>query len=213
MALARASKERAWWQGYDIDATYRTLIGLESAATAISDYQPFSLPGLLQTPDYARAVLRGLAERRSDQEIEDQVSLRVARQQIFDRPEPPYLSFIVDEAAIRRLIGGREVMARQLAVLGDLAERPHVTLQVIDYEAGAHPALPGNFSIVEVEDSAASGIIFVEGHHGDLYLEGLADLKRYRRIFDHLRSIALSPNKSLDVIAAVRDRIRASERH
>ncbi|WP_073254938.1 helix-turn-helix domain-containing protein [Cryptosporangium aurantiacum] len=213
MALARESKERAWWQGYDIDATYRTLIGLESAATAISDYQPFSLPGLLQTPDYARAVLRGMGEKRTEPEIEEQVSLRMARQQILDRDDPPYLSFIIDEAATRRLIGGREVMVRQLGTVLAVAERPNVSVQVIDYEAGAHPALPGNFGIVEIEDSAASGIVFVEGHQGDFYLEGAADLKRYRRIFDQLRSIALSPNKSLEFVAAVRDQIRTPEVH
>ncbi|MFG1920345.1 DUF5753 domain-containing protein [Cryptosporangium sp. NPDC048952] len=213
MSLARASKERAWWQGYDIDATYRTLIGLESAATAISDYQPFAFPGLIQTPDYARAVLLGMGEKKTVQEIDEQVKLRMARQQVVDRPDPPYLSFIIDEAATRRLIGGREVQLRQLDAALAIAERSHVTLQVIDYEAGAHPALPGNFGIVEVEDSAASGIVFVEGHQGDFYLEGSTDLKRYRRIFDQLRSIALSPNKSLEFLAAVRDQIRTPERH
>jgi transcriptional regulator with XRE-family HTH domain len=213
MALARESKERAWWQGYDIDATYRTLIGLESAATAIADYQPIAIPGLLQTPDYARAVLHAMGEVKTEREIEDQVTLRITRQQVLDRPDPPYLSFIVDEAAIRRLVGGREVMTRQLDTILAAAERPQISLQVIDYEAGAHPALTGNFGIVEIEDSAASSIVYVEGHQGDFYLEGTADLKRYRRIFDQLRSIALSPQKSQKFIAAVRDQIRPPEQH
>jgi len=211
MSLARESKERAWWQGYDIGATYRTLIGLESAATAISDYQPTAIPGLLQTTDYARALIRGAGEGRTEQEIEEQVKLRVNRQRILDRDDPPYVSFIIDEAATRRLVGGREVMASQLDALLEAAERPQISLQVLDFEAGAHPGLPGSFGIVEIEESPASSIVFVEGHQGDFYLEGSSDLKRYRRIFDQLRSIALSPKNSLDFIAAVRDRIRPPE--
>lgn len=210
MSLARASKERAWWQGYDIGATYRTLIGLESAATAISDYQPTAIPGLLQTPEYARALIEGAGERRT-QEIDEQVKLRINRQRILDRPDPPYVSFILDEAATRRLVGGREVMANQLDALLAACERPHISLQVLDFEAGAHPGLPGSFGIVEIEESPASSIVFVEGHHGDFYLEGSVDLKRFRRIFDQLRSIALSPKNSVDFIAAVRDRIRPPE--
>ncbi|GAA3387136.1 helix-turn-helix transcriptional regulator [Cryptosporangium minutisporangium] len=211
MALARESKERAWWQGYDIDASYRTLIGLESAATAISDYQPNVVPGLLQTPDYARALIRGAGERRTEQEIEEKVTLRISRQRILDRPEPPYVSFIIDESATRRLVGGREVMVRQLDALLAACERPQIGLQVLDFEAGAHPGLPGSFGIAEIEESPASSIVFVEGHQGDFYLEGSADLKRYRRIFDQLRSIALSPKSSVEFITAVRDQIRASE--
>ncbi|MFI5955749.1 DUF5753 domain-containing protein [Cryptosporangium sp. NPDC051539] len=212
MTLARESKERAWWQGYDIDASYRTIIGLESAATAISDFQPAVVPGLLQTSDYARALLRGAGERRTEQEIEEKVSLRLHRQEILDRPNPPYVSFIIDEAAIRRLIGGREVMAHQLDALLAAAERSQISLQVLDFEAGAHPALPGSFGIAEIEESPASSIVFVEGHQGDFYLEGPADLKRYQRIFDQLRSIALSPKSSLEFIAAVRDEIRSPKR-
>jgi transcriptional regulator with XRE-family HTH domain len=212
LALARESKERAWWQGYDIEPSYRTLIGLESAATAIADYQPFVIPGLLQTPEYARAILRGMEEFRTDQEIDDQVTLRVTRQQIIERPDPPYFSFIVDESAIRRLVGGREVLRRQLDALVASAQRPEVTLQVIDYDAGSHPGIPGNFTIVEIESTATSSIVFVEGHQGDLYLENEADLRRYRRIFDQLRSIALSPRKSIDFIAEVAEQITAAGR-
>ncbi|WP_170323898.1 helix-turn-helix domain-containing protein [Cryptosporangium phraense] len=213
LTLARESKERAWWQGYDIGATYRTLIGLESAATAIAEYQPAVIPGLLQTPDYARALIRGTGERRTEEEIEDQVTLRVTRQRILDRSDPPYVSFILDEAAIRRLIGGRSVLANQLDALLTIAGRSQIGLQVLDFEAGAHPALRGPFGIVEIEESPASSIVFVEGHTGDIYLEGSADLKRYQRMFDQLRSIALSPKNSMDFIAAVRDEIRPPEHH
>lgn len=213
LALARESKEKAWWQAYDIDPTFRTLIGLQSAATAIAEYQPSFVPGLLQTPEYARAILRGMGEFRSDQEIDDQVMLRTTRQQILDRADPPYFSFIVDEAAIRRLVGGREVLRRQLDALLAAAARPRISVQVIDYDAGSHPGLTSNFAIVEIESSAASSIVFVEGNVGDFYLEGNADLKRFRRIFDQLRSIALSPQKSLDFIASARDQIRAPDDH
>lgn len=211
MALARESKERTWWQGYEIDATYRTLIGLESAATAIADYQPIVIPGLLQTPEYARAILHGSDVPRTEQAIDEQVTLRSTRQLILDRPDPPYVSFIIDEAVIHRLVGGRDVMRRQLDALVTATMRPQVSLQVLDYDAGAHPALPGNFTIVEIEGSAAASIVFVEGHQGDFYLEGVADLRRYRRVFDRLRSIALSPQKSLSFIVMARDQIGPPE--
>jgi transcriptional regulator with XRE-family HTH domain len=208
LALTRESKERAWWQGYDIDPTFRTLIGLQSAATAIAEYQPSFIPGLLQTPEYARAILRGMGEFMAEQEIDERVTLRTTRQQILDRADPPYLSFIVDEAAIRRLVGGPEVLRRQLDALLGSIDRPRISVQVIDYSAGAHPGLTSNFAIVEIEGSAASSIVFVEGHQGDFYLEAETDLKRYRRIFDQLRSIALSPQRTGEFIAAVRDQIR-----
>jgi transcriptional regulator with XRE-family HTH domain len=207
LALTRESKERAWWQGYDIDAPYRTFIGLESAASAISEYQPSVIPGLLQIPDYARAIVRGGRELTTEQEIDDRVKLRITRQQILDRDDPPYLSFIIDEAAIRRLVGGADVMRRQLDALYVAADRPRVTLQVIDYEAGPYPGMSSNFDIVEIEGSSASSIVYSESHVGDLYLEGDTDLKRYRRMFDQLRSIALSPQKTQELIAVARGQL------
>ena len=209
LALTRESKERAWWQGYDLDPTFRTLIGLESAATAFAEYQPSFVPGLLQTPEYAREVIRGMGEFRAEQQIDELVTLRTTRQQILERDDPPYLSFIVDEAAIRRRVGGHEVLRRQLDALLVSADRPRISVQVIDYDAGSYPGLTSNFAIVEIEGSAASSIVFVEGHQGDFYLEAEAELKRYRRIFDQLRSIALSPRLSREFIVTVRDQIRA----
>jgi transcriptional regulator with XRE-family HTH domain len=202
MTLARESRQRAWWQQADV--SYGTFIGLEQAAASIIEYSPLPIPGLLQTPAYARALIHGVDFFMSDAEVEAQVSARLTRQNILERDQPPDLSFIIDESALHRRVGGAHVMAEQIDRLLELADRPRITIQVIDYNAGAHPGVASNFQVVSFTDTTASSVVFVEGILGEFYLETDKDLARYRRTFDHLRSVALSPANSLELMAAVR---------
>jgi hypothetical protein len=134
----------------------------------------------------------------SPDQIELQIEAKLTRQRILTRDEPPRFGVVLDEAALHRLVGGRQVMAAQLAKILEVAALPHVTVQVLPYDVGAHPATESNFTILELP--AAPGVVFVEGLIGSTYLERDDDLARYQTIFRELESIALSPQGSLEII-------------
>jgi transcriptional regulator with XRE-family HTH domain len=195
--LATEAKQQAWWQSYDLG--YGTYVGLEADAVTISAFQSSVVHGLLHTADYARAQHRGSMPLLSPDQIELQIEAKLTRQRILTRSEPPRFSVVLDEAALHRAVGGRQVMAAQLAKILDMAARPNVTVQVLPYDVGAHPALESNFTILELPD-LTPGIVFVEGMIGSTYLEREDDLLRYQTIFRKLESIALSPQGSSDLI-------------
>lgn len=198
MTLAREGKRRAWWQAYDL--AYATYAGLEAEALSISAFQSSIVHGLLQTADYARAGHEGAMPRLASEQIEKQIEAKLTRQRVLVRDDPPSFSVVLDEAALRRMVGGRHVMAAQLTTILDLSARPEVMVQVLPFELGAHPAVESNFTILELPDPAP-GIVFVEGLIGSTYLERPEDLARYGEIFGQLQSIALSPQDSADLIA------------
>jgi len=199
LRLAAEAKQQAWWQSYDLG--YATYVGLEAEAVTISAFQSSVVHGLLQTADYARAGHRGTIPLLSPDQIELQIEAKLTRQRILTRDEPPpTFSAVLDEAALHRLVGGRQVMAAQLAKILDVAALPNVTVQVLPYEVGAHPALESNFTILELPDPTP-GVVFVEGLIGSTYLERDDDLIRYQKIFQKLQSIALSSKDSADLIA------------
>jgi transcriptional regulator with XRE-family HTH domain len=195
--LATEAKQQAWWQSYDLG--YGTYVGLEADAVTISAFQSSVVHGLLHTADYARAQHQGSIPLLSPDQIELQIEAKLTRQRILTRGEPPRFSVVLDEAALHRVVGGRQVMAAQLAKILDMAARPNVTVQVLPYDVGAHPALESNFTILELPD-LTPGIVFVEGMIGSTYLEREDDLLRYQTIFRKLESIALSPQGSSDLI-------------
>jgi transcriptional regulator with XRE-family HTH domain len=197
MQLAAEGKRQAWWQSYDLD--YATYVGLEAEAVSISAFQSSVVHGLLQTADYARAGHNGAMPLLSPDQIELQIEAKLTRQRILTREDPPYLKAILDEAALHRVMGGRQVMAAQLAKLLDMSMLPNVSVQVLPYEAGAHPAVESNFTIVELP-SPTPGVVFVEGLIGSTYLQRDDDLRRYQLIFRKLESIALSPQGSIALI-------------
>ncbi len=197
MKLAAEGKQQAWWQSYDLG--YATYVGLEAEAVAISAFQSSVVHGLLHTADYARAGHEGAMPRLSPDQIELQIEAKLTRQRILTRDNPPRFSVVLDEAALHRVVGGRQVMAAQLAKILDTSSLPNVTVQVLSYEAGAHPAAESNFTILELPNPTP-GVVFVEGLIGSTYLERDDDLARYQMIFHKLESIALSPQGSLDLI-------------
>jgi transcriptional regulator with XRE-family HTH domain len=207
MTLAREGKRRAWWQSYDL--AYATYAGLEAEAVSISAFQSSIVHGLLQTADYARAGHEGAMPRLASDRIEMQIEAKLTRQRILTRDNPPSFSVVLDEAALRRMVGGRHVMADQLTRILDLSARPDITVQVLPFELGAHPAVESNFTILELPDPAP-GVVFVEGLIGSTYLERPEDLERYREIFGQLQSIALSPQDTADLIADLSCKYRKS---
>ncbi len=197
MALAREGKQQAWWQSYDLG--YATYVGLETEAVAISAFQSSVVHGLLQTADYARAGHEGAMPRLDPDQIEMQIEAKLTRQRILARDNPPRFAAVLDEAALHRVVGGRQVMAAQLAKILDMSALRNVRVQVLPYEVGAHPAVESNFTIVELPNPTP-GVVFVEGLIGSTYLERDDDLTRYQIIFHILESVALSPKGSLDLI-------------
>jgi hypothetical protein len=197
MKLAADGRQRAWWQSYDLG--YETYVGLEAEALAISAFQSSVIHGLLQTADYARAGHEGAMPLLSPDKIERQIEAKLTRQRILTGKKPPRLTVVLDEAALHRVVGGRRVMAEQLAHILDISALPNVRVQILPYAVGAHPAVESNFTIVELPNPTP-GVVFVEGLIGSTYLERDDDLIRYQVIFRKLESIALSPKGSLDLI-------------
>jgi len=198
MNLAREGKQRGWWQ--DFDLPYATFVGLEAEAASISVYHSATVPGLLQTEDYARAMLRGEVPPFSPQELQQRVQARLTRQALLTQRAGPRYRAILDEAVLHRQVGGPAVMRAQLQRIIQSAHLPGVTLQVIPSEAGAHPAMESVFSILEFETPLVSDIVYVEGLVGNIYMERAADLARYRLVFSRLSTIALNSADSIDLI-------------
>jgi transcriptional regulator with XRE-family HTH domain len=198
MNLVAEAKQQAWWQSYDLG--YATYVGLEADAVSIAAFQSSVVHGLLQTAEYARAGHEGAMPLLDADQIRSQIEAKLTRQCILTRGDPPGFGVVLDEAALHRVVGGRQVMAAQLAKILDMAALPNVMVQVLPYEVGAHPAVESNFTILQLPDPTP-GVVFVEGLIGSTYLERDDDLVRYRQIFRKLESIALSPQGSLDMIS------------
>jgi transcriptional regulator with XRE-family HTH domain len=198
MKLAADGRQRAWWQSYDLG--YETYVGLEAEALAISAFQSSVIHGLLQTADYARALHEGALPRFGPERIALQIEAMLTRQRILTRENPSRLAVVLDEAALHRSVGGRRVMAAQLAKILDMSALPNVDVLVLPFDRGAHPALESNFTVLELPDQALN-VVFVEGLVGSTYLERADDLKRYREIFLKLQSIALDPQDSSELLA------------
>lgn len=202
MTLAREGKQQGWWQSYDLP--YSMYVGLESEAVSIKDYDSAVIPGLLQTPDYARAMFKSpLPEPAlpeiTDDVIEQRVAARLRRQDLLTKKDHK-LDFwaILDEAALHRVVGSANVMREQFEHLAEVTKLSNVTIQVIPYSAGAHPALDSTFNILTFT-GAVPEIVYVEGLVGKIYVERPEDVDRYRRVFDHLSEMALTPERSIEL--------------
>jgi transcriptional regulator with XRE-family HTH domain len=200
--LAREGRKQAWWQGYDLP--YATYVGLEAEAASISDFEPGVVPGLLQTPAYSRAVHEGALPRLSQPAIDQRVEERRRRQAILTRqdPPPPRLHAILDESVLRRVVGSPAVMAAQLAQLIAACELPNVTVQVLGYGAGAHPALDSTFILLHFAPPVPA-VVYVEGLLGQKYLDQPSDVERYERVFERLQELALGQQASLGLMAGI----------
>jgi transcriptional regulator with XRE-family HTH domain len=209
--LCKDAKQQAWWQPYnDVLASFKNLanyIDLESAASSLSIYMPLTIPGLLQTADYARAIITTARPLElTEEEIERRVELRLRRQAVVAKDPPLRLWAIVDEAALHREVGGHDVMRDQLEHLAEVAHRPEITLQVIPFGAGGHVAMAGEFSIFSFADDP--DVLSVEAVTGTLYLDRCEDINRAILCFDHLRATAHTAVNSVKLINEVARKYR-----
>jgi transcriptional regulator with XRE-family HTH domain len=201
LTLLREAKQRGWMRPYrsELPEVYSDYIGLEDEARSISNYESLSVPGLLQTEAYARAQLRGIHPHAGEQDIEVRLAARMERQPVLSKDGAPKLWAIMDEAALRRVVGGRQVMREQVGRLLEARSQQNVTIQLIPYGAGAHPGMDGPFVLLDFPGVTDQSIVYVESAAGGLFLEEETEIRRYTLMFEHLRAAA----SGLDATAAL----------
>ncbi|MCX4960045.1 helix-turn-helix domain-containing protein [Streptomyces virginiae] len=196
MQLARASGQQGWWNAYG-DIPYGAYIGLEAEAAAIRCYEPLVVPGLLQTPAYARAVIEGTIPQAAAEQAAARLQVRLRRQlRLGARGNALRLWAVLDESSLRRVVGSREVMREQLEHLIHLGAQPHITVQVLPHDVGAHPGVSGQFALLEFTDAADMSVVYLERFTSDLYLEKRSDVRLYGDMYAHLQAQALSPDST-----------------
>ncbi|MEV5832536.1 helix-turn-helix transcriptional regulator [Nocardia sp. NPDC052112] len=198
--LARQANEPGWWHRYSdlLPSWFGTYLGLEQAATKIRTYEAHLVPGLLQTPEYARAVMSLGYE---DADMDRRVQVRIRRQEVLRRVDPPIIWAIIDEAALHRPVGGSRVHREQMEHLIELAQLPNVTVQVLPYSAGEHAAAGSSFSILRFAETELPDIVYLEHLTSALYLDRKQDLALYLSVMDRLSVQAESPGESLEILA------------
>ena len=203
MQMAKDSRQQGWWHAFG-DIPYSVYIGLETDAASLRVYEPQVVPGLLQTKPYAEALINGALPESSVLEVEKRVGVRMRRQDRINAPEDPLrLWAVVDEAALRRVVGDRQLMREQLEHLVEQSQLPHVTVQVLPFDMGAHPGITGHYAILEFPDAADSSVVYIEGVTSDLYLEKSNDVQRYSVMYEHLRAQALNADQTRQYISDI----------
>jgi transcriptional regulator with XRE-family HTH domain len=202
VALSRDASKPGWWHSYDdvLPPWFRTAIGLEESASLIRAYEPQVVPGLLQTEGYVRAITVASFPAAPEDFAERAVALRLARQQLLSRPEPPSYWVVLDETVLRRPIGGRKVMRAQLEHLISAAGQPKVTIQVIPFAAGWHPALYGMFNIFRFPGEQLPDIVYTETLTGSYYLNKPEESARYTEALDRMAAQAASPDQTIKIL-------------
>lgn len=200
--LTKESKETGWWSSYKDIFGSNALPDFEAEASMLRRFEGLTLPGLLQTPEYAAAVFRaGRAIPEAD--VERRVQARMERRNIFNRIKPPHLIAVIDEGALRRVIGGPAVMRAQLEHLKNMALRHHIDVQVLPYSAGAHLALAGPFTILDFPTPIDPPLVYVGTAVDGLYLDRPEDVERYNVAFSNVQGVALSTALSFELIEDV----------
>ncbi|MEW2403100.1 helix-turn-helix transcriptional regulator [Streptomyces sp. NPDC046862] len=210
VALAEEANQPGWWQRYhDVLPDWFSLhVSLEGAARVIRQYEPHYVPGMLQTEEYARSVLEaGTVGQSGAESIERHVSLRMARQKLLTRANPPHLWVIMDETALRRPVSIRpEVMRHQLERLLDVVERDHVTLQVAEFEAGPHPGTYAPFVLFRFAEPELPDMVYTEYLTGALYLDSRPEVAMHLEVLDHMAAHAASADRTKELLREYRDR-------
>lgn len=200
MTLARESRRQGWWRRYDPVSGLAKLVDLENVASAISDYHSLVFPGLLQTADYADAVLRVWFPDYDIGKRKREVDLRLERQRILAREYPPRFSVVLDEAVLHRAVGGDLVMRAQLKHVVEKVEDSTITVQIIPFSGGAHHGMTSSFTLLDFAGGKSPSIVYLEEAVDHIYVDRPDDVEHYRRIHDTLRDVALSPAESVRVI-------------
>ncbi|GAB3696659.1 helix-turn-helix domain-containing protein [Saccharopolyspora tripterygii] len=205
LSLAKQANEPGWWHQYGdlLPAWFETYLGLEQAAEIIRTYEAQFVPGLLQTPDYARAVILLGHGQEPASEVDRRVALRTRRQDILTRQEPPTLWAVIDEAALRRPIGGERIMRGQIEHLIRIAELPNVTVQLLPYSVGGHAAAGGPFTIVRFPESDLPDVVYLEQLTSALYLDKRNDLDQYQAVMNMLSVQAATPEETPQLLRAL----------
>ncbi|MGQ0776630.1 MAG: helix-turn-helix domain-containing protein [Pseudonocardiales bacterium] len=205
--LVRRSGERGWWTRQPgLPRLWRSLIDFEAKAARVQNYEAMFVPGLLQTAEYTRAIIQGVAPTVSESELDNLVAARMARQAVLTRASAPQFFAVVDEGVLRRPVGEPGVMYRQLQHLLAVAEQPHVTLRVVPLAAGAHAGLRGPFVIMEFAEEPA--LVYLENHSTEMFLEEEADLSAYRLALGTILHAALAPAATAELIAQIAAELR-----
>jgi len=205
MTLARLARQRGWWTDYKDVMRPGNFVGMEADASSAKVWEPIVIPGMLQSEAYMRALI-GTGPSHDPQAANDRrVELRKTRQRRLHGPSPLALWAIVDEAAVRRLIGGPAVMGEQWRRLIEMTRQPNVTLQILPYTAGEHAFLGGSVALLEFPDVAHLDVVYLEGLAGDYYEEQPSEVKRYRVEFERLSTRALTEEESVGMIQRLLD--------
>jgi len=205
MRQAEESNDRAWYTMYSdtVPSWVESFLGLETEAAEVWTYEAELVPGLLQTPDYVRAVASAAQLDSTDADIQRSVDLRLARQRRLASDRPPRLHSVLNEAVLMRPVGGPSVMAAQVHHLLETSQQNNITIQMLAFGAGEHVAMTGAFTMLRFPDELEMNAVFLEHDHGATSAERPADLARYSRMFDRLVSRALSPAQTQDRLATL----------
>jgi len=198
--ISREARQKGWWHPYSTVLT-GAYVGLEAAAQSVRAYEQQVVPGLLQTEEYAKAMIRAARPDIGAEEVERRVRVRLGRQTLLTQGDPIDLWVVLDEAVVSRPVGGDAVMRAQLERLVAAADAPNVTLQVLPFEAGAHAGMDGTFAILSFPEPGDPDVVFAENATGGLFLEKSDELRKYVFIFDHIRAAALRPEDSVALLA------------
>ena len=203
MTMARESRQRGWWHAFG-DVPYSVYIGLEAEAVSIRTYESLFIPGLLQTRDYAHAVVAGIQPEAQPAQIEKRTDVRMVRQDLLRKGDDPLrLWAVIDEASLHRVVGSPQTMRGQLESLIETSLLPHVTVQVLPFGVGAHPGMTANFSVLEYRDASDATVVYLEGVTSDLYLEKESDVRAYATLYEHLQAQALGPEQTRELVDKV----------
>jgi transcriptional regulator with XRE-family HTH domain len=205
--LVATANEPGWWHRFNdvLPTWFQAYVGLEEAATRIRTYEVQFVPGLLQTKEYARAVVTAGAAGIGAEEIARRVDLRLERQKIFDKPDGPVFWAVIDEAALRRPIGGVEVMRAQIEHLIDLMRQPNITIQIMPFSYGGHSAEGGAFSILRFADTDLPDVVYVEQLASALYLDKREDVDRYTEVMERLCAVSTTPDETIELLRTIAD--------
>jgi hypothetical protein len=203
MTLCSEARRRGWWHQYSgaIPAWFEVYVGIEGEVSEIRSYQPEAIDGRLQTEGYIRALMLADVDVPSGEELERRIAVRMTRQEQLKGDDAPKMWVVLNEAALRREVGGRDTMRDQLTHLIEVSRSNKVVVQVLRYAAGAHPAMDGAFEILRFPDAADPDVVYLQYRRGSIYLEDSADVAAYAELFDHLRARALGPDESRALIA------------
>jgi transcriptional regulator with XRE-family HTH domain len=202
--FARTARKKGWWEAYS-DTQGAPLVGLEVSAHHILVYETTLVWGLLQTEDYARAVIRAVRPELTDDQVERWTRFRIVRQELLTQEDPPRVDVILEECVLRRPVGGRGVMRRQLQHLMEIATLPNLTLQVLPLSAGEHSAIGGAFHVYRFAEEADPDVVYLEQTMSDRYLERPDQVERHEAAFARLRVAALTPQRSASMLSMLVD--------